>query len=112
MEHLFAALRRDAEDLDPPLGHDPQAGTRRAFLEDLLARREADRAEAPGQRDPLRSREHTEVGNAGQQIRRVHARAQRGGRLPGQAGRGQTSSRKRSRSPSFVNSSAASRVVR
>jgi len=42
MEHLLAAVGRGPEDLDPSLGHDPQAGTRRSLLEDRLARRKAD----------------------------------------------------------------------
>ena len=112
VEHLLAAFGRHPENLDPSLDHDPQAGTRGAFLEDPLARREDDRPEAPSEGGPLRGRKNAEVGNAGQKIRRAHTCDQRGVRPPDQVGRGQTSSRKRSRSPSFANSSAASRVPR
>src|SRR5712692_228324 len=53
MEHLLAPARRQARDLDPSLGDEPQPVARIALAEDRRAFAEAARPESPGERGAL-----------------------------------------------------------
>jgi len=69
VEDLLATAQRDLEHLDAARRHDEEAGARRAFLEERLARGQRARAAAPRERAQLRGRERAKIRQAAEQGR-------------------------------------------